>query len=182
MSDNANDRAGDALQRAKRIRLMLFDVDGVLTDGKLWYGPAGEAFKAFNVLDGYGIKLLLQSGTAVALLSGRSSPAVTARAAELGIAHVLQGIEDKKAAFEALTAQLGVPAAETGYMGDEVVDLPVLRRCGFACAPPGAQALVLANAHYVTRAAAGEGAAREACEFVLRAQGRLDAALAGCLA
>ena len=87
---------------------MLFDVDGVLTDGKLWYGPAGEALKAFNVLDGYGIKLLLQSGTAVALLSGRSSPAVTARAAELGIAHVLQGIEDKKAAFEALTAQLGV--------------------------------------------------------------------------
>jgi 3-deoxy-D-manno-octulosonate 8-phosphate phosphatase (KDO 8-P phosphatase) len=168
----------DALERARRVRLMLFDVDGVLTDGRLWYGPSGEALKAFHVLDGHGIKLLQQTGTAVALLSGRTSPAVALRAAELGIAHVLQGIEDKKSAFEALAARLGVPAAETGFMGDELVDLPVLKRCGFACAPPGAQPLVLASAHYVTRAAAGEGAAREACEYVLRAQGRLDAALA----
>jgi 3-deoxy-D-manno-octulosonate 8-phosphate phosphatase (KDO 8-P phosphatase) len=168
----------DALERAKRVRLMIFDVDGVLTDGRLWYGPAGEALKAFHVHDGHGIKLLQQTGTAVALLSGRDSPAVATRAAELGIAHVLQGIEDKKAAFEALAARLRVPAAETGFMGDELVDLPVLSRCGFACAPPGAQPLVLASVHYVTRAAAGEGAAREACEYVLRAQGRLDAALA----
>jgi 3-deoxy-D-manno-octulosonate 8-phosphate phosphatase (KDO 8-P phosphatase) len=172
----------NALERAKRVRLMLFDVDGVLTDGKLWYGPAGEALKVFSVLDGHGIKLLQQSGIAVALLSGRSSPAVAARAAELGIAHLLQGIDDKKSAFEALAARLGVPAGETGFMGDEVVDLPVLRRCGFACAPAGAQALVLANAHYVTRAAAGNGAAREVCEYLLRAQGRLEAALAGYLA
>ena len=179
---DAPERERDSRIRARRVRLMLFDVDGVLTDGRLWYGPAGEALKAFHVLDGHGIKLLMQAGTAVALLSGRSSPAVAVRAAELGIAHVLQGIDDKKAAFEALAAKLGVPADETGYMGDEVVDLPVLRRCGFACAPPGAQALVLANAHYVTRAAAGEGAAREACEYVLRAQGRLEAALAGYLA
>ena len=161
---------------------MLFDVDGVLTDGTLWYGAGGEAFKAFNVLDGHGIKLLAQAGTAVALLSGRNSPAVSARAAELGIAHVLQGIDDKKAAFEALAAQLGLPAEETGFMGDEVVDLPVLRRCGFACAPAQAHELVRANAHYVTRAPAGGGAAREVCEFVLRAQGRLDAALAPYLA
>ena len=161
---------------------MLFDVDGVLTDGTLWYGAGGEAFKAFNVLDGHGIKLLAQAGTAVALLSGRNSPAVSARAAELGIAHVLQGIDDKKAAFEALAAQLGLRAEATGFMGDEVVDLPVLRRCGFACAPAQAHELVRANAHYVTRAPAGGGAAREVCEFVLRAQGRLDAALAPYLA
>ena len=161
---------------------MLFDVDGVLTDGRLWYGPAGEALKSFHVLDGHGIKLLMQAGTTVALLSGRSSPAVSARAAELGIAHVLQGIDDKKSAFEDLAAQLGVPAAEAGFMGDEVVDLPVLRRCGFACAPAQAHELVRANAHYVTRAPAGVGAAREACEFVLRSQGRLDAALARYLA
>jgi 3-deoxy-D-manno-octulosonate 8-phosphate phosphatase (KDO 8-P phosphatase) len=157
---------------------MLFDVDGVLTDGKLWYGAAGEVFKSFHALDGHGIKLLIETGTAVGLLSGRRSDAVTARAAELGIVHVLQGIEDKKAAFEALAARLGVPAAEAGFMGDEVVDLPVLRRCGFACAPAQAHELVRANAHYVTRAPAGGGAAREACEFVLRSQGRLDAALA----
>jgi 3-deoxy-D-manno-octulosonate 8-phosphate phosphatase (KDO 8-P phosphatase) len=161
---------------------MLFDVDGVLTDGKLWYGPAGETFKVFHVLDGHGIKMLLQAGTAVALLSGRRSDAVAARAAELGIAHVLQGIEDKQAAFEALAAQLGVAADEAGFMGDEVVDLPVLRRCGFACAPAQAHELVRAHAHYVARAPAGGGAAREVCEFVLRAQGRLDAAFARHLA
>jgi 3-deoxy-D-manno-octulosonate 8-phosphate phosphatase (KDO 8-P phosphatase) len=174
--------APDAHERAKRVRLMLFDVDGVLTDGKLWYGANGESLKAFHVLDGHGIKLLMQAGTTVALLSGRHSAAVTARAAELGIGHVLQGIDDKKAAFEALAAQLGVPAAETGFMGDEVVDLPVLRRCGFACAPAQAHELVRAHAHYVTGMAGGEGAAREACEFVLRAQGRLEGALARYLA
>lgn len=161
---------------------MLFDVDGVLTDGRLWYGPAGEALKAFHALDGLGIKLLIETGTAVALLSGRNSPAVALRAGELGIAHVLQGVDDKRAAFEALAAQLGIPAAETGFMGDEVVDLPVMRRCGFACAPPEAHERVRAGAHYVTRAPAGGGAAREACEFVLLAQGRLEAALARYLA
>ena len=172
----------DALARAKRVRLMLFDVDGVLTDGTLWYGPSGEALKAFSVLDGHGIKLLLQSGVAVALLSGRNSPAVALRAAELGIAHALQGIDDKLAAFESLAATLGVAAAETGFMGDEVVDLPVLRRCGFACAPAGAQDLVRRHVHYVARAPAGAGAAREICEFLMRAQGTLEAALARYLA
>jgi 3-deoxy-D-manno-octulosonate 8-phosphate phosphatase (KDO 8-P phosphatase) len=186
VSDQARDAAElakrNALERAGRVRLMLFDVDGVLTDGKLWYGAGGETLKAFHALDGHGIKLLQQTGTAVALLSGRRSDAVATRAAELGIAHVMQGIDDKKSAFETLAAQLDIPAAETGFMGDEVVDLPVLRRCGFACAPAQAHELVRASAHYVTRAPAGGGAAREACEFVLRAQGRLDAALAPYLA
>jgi 3-deoxy-D-manno-octulosonate 8-phosphate phosphatase (KDO 8-P phosphatase) len=171
-----------ALERASRVRLMLFDVDGVLTDGRLWYGPAGEALKAFHVLDGHGLKLLMQTGTAVGLLSGRSSAAVTVRAAELGIPHVLQGIEDKRAAFEALCGRLGMAADETGFMGDEVVDLPVLRRCGFACAPAEGHERVRASAHYVARAPAGAGAAREVCEFVLQAQGRLQAALAPYLA
>ncbi len=172
----------NALQRAKRVRLMLFDVDGVLTDGKLWYGPDGETHKAFHVFDGFGIKLLLQAGISVGVLSGRTSAAVAARAAELGIAHVLQGSEDKRSVFESLLARLALPAAEAGFMGDEVVDLPVLRRCGFACAPAGAHERVLAHAHYVTRAAAGGGAAREVCEYLLQAQGRLEAALAGFLA
>lgn len=168
----------DAPQRASRVRLMLFDVDGVLTDGRLWYGPAGESLKAFHVLDGHGIKLLMQTGTAVGILSGRSSPAVATRASELGIAHVLQGVEDKRAAFEALGARLGIAAPDIGFMGDEVIDLPVLRRCGFACAPAEAHERVRASAHYVARAPAGAGAAREVCEFVLQAQGRLDTALA----
>jgi len=172
----------DALERARRVRLMLFDVDGVLTDGRLWYGPSGEALKAFSALDGHGIKLLEGSGVAIALLSGRNSPAVARRAAELGIVHVLQGLEDKLPAFEALAARLGVAASDAGFMGDEVVDLPVLRRCGFACAPREAHELVIRSAHYVARAAAGRGAVREVCEYLMRAQGRLDAALAKYLA
>ncbi len=157
---------------------MLFDVDGVLTDGRLWYGPAGEALKAFSAADGHGIKLLLQSGVTTALLSGRSSPAVGARATELGIEHVMQGVEDKLAAFESLAARLGFSAREAGFMGDEVVDLPLMRRCGLACAPREAHELVRANAHYVATAPAGGGAAREVCEFLMRAQGTLEAALA----
>jgi 3-deoxy-D-manno-octulosonate 8-phosphate phosphatase (KDO 8-P phosphatase) len=166
-----------ALERAKRVRLMLFDVDGVLTDGRLWYGPSGEALKAFHVLDGHGIKMLTQSGVAVALLSGRSSPAVAQRAAELGIAHVLQGIDDKLAAFGPLAARLGLSVEQAGFMGDEVTDLPLLRRCALACAPREAHELVLRHAHYVARAPAGGGAAREVCEFLMRAQGTLEAAL-----
>jgi 3-deoxy-D-manno-octulosonate 8-phosphate phosphatase (KDO 8-P phosphatase) len=166
-----------ALKRAKRVRLMLFDVDGVLTDGRLWYGPSGEALKAFHVLDGHGIKMLAQSGVAVAILSGRSSPAVAQRAAELGIAHVLQGVDDKLAAFGPLAARLGVTADQAGFMGDEVTDLPLLRRCALACAPGQAHPLVLKHAHYVARAAAGSGAAREVCEFLMRAQGTLEAAV-----
>jgi 3-deoxy-D-manno-octulosonate 8-phosphate phosphatase (KDO 8-P phosphatase) len=171
----------DAIERARRVRLMLFDVDGVLTDGRLWYGPQGEQFKAFHAHDGHGMKLLAAAGIRLALLSGRESAAVTQRAAELGIKLVLQGIADKRAAFEALLAQLALDAGAAGYMGDELVDLPVLRRCGFACAPGEAPELVRQHAHYVSRAAAGGGAVREVCEFVLRAQGRLDDALQACL-
>jgi 3-deoxy-D-manno-octulosonate 8-phosphate phosphatase (KDO 8-P phosphatase) len=123
--------------------------------------------------------MLIEAGTAVALLSGRDSAAVGKRAAELGIAHVLQGIDDKKAAFEALAGRLGVPAAEAGFMGDEVVDLPVLSRCGFACAPGEAREQVRAQAHYVASTPAGYGAAREVCEFVMHAQGTLARALRG---
>jgi 3-deoxy-D-manno-octulosonate 8-phosphate phosphatase (KDO 8-P phosphatase) len=172
----------DAPERARRVRLMVFDVDGVLTDGRLWYGPKGEELKAFHSLDGHGVKLLLQAGIAAAILSGRSSPAVALRAAELGVAHVLQGIEDKRPAFEALLARLGLEPREAGYMGDDLPDLPVLARCGFACAPPGAHESVLRGAHYVASAPAGGGAAREVCDYLLRSQGRMASVLAGYLA
>jgi len=155
---------------------MLFDVDGVLTDGRLWYGASGEELKSFSALDGHGIKQVMRSGIAVGLLSGRSSPAVATRAAELGIPHVLQGIEDKLASFDQLLASLGLAPEETGFAGDEVVDLPVLKRCGFACAPPQAHPLVRGHVHYVTRAPGGAGAAREICDFLMSAQGSLDAA------
>lgn len=174
--------SADALERAARLRLMVFDVDGVLTDGRLWYGPGGEALKAFHVRDGHGLKLLAECGVAAALLTGRRSAALVARAAELGLRHVLQGVEDKRAAFERLLAQLGIEPGDAGYMGDDLPDLPVLGRCGFACAPPGAHALALRRAHYVSDAPAGAGAAREVCEYVLGAQGRLEDALARYLA
>ena len=174
--------APDALDRARRVRLMLFDVDGVLTDGRLWYGPAGEALKAFSVSDGHGIKLLMQGGVAVGLLSARSSAATARRAEELGIAHVLQGVDDKRGAFDTLVANLGLQASEAGFMGDDLLDLPVLLRCGFASAPPEAHELVRARAHYVARAQAGAGAAREVCEFLMRAQGTLESVCARLLA
>ena len=169
--------APDALERARRIRLMIFDVDGVLTDGRLWYGPAGEELKAFHSFDGHGMKLLAATGVACAVLSGRRSAAVATRCAELGVRHVLQGIDDKLGAFEALASSLGVGARDCAFMGDELVDLPVLERCGFACAPGEAREQVRARAHYVASTPAGYGAAREVCEYVMHAQGTLERAL-----
>ncbi len=170
------------LERARRVRLMLFDVDGVLTDGRLWYGPTGESLKAFHSLDGHGIKMLAASGVPAGVITSRSSPAVAQRAAELGIAHVLQDVADKRAAFEALAARTGIAPQACGYMGDDVIDLPVLVRCGFACAPREAHEMVRQYAHYVCRAGAGAGAAREVCELVMRAQGTLETALSSYVA
>jgi 3-deoxy-D-manno-octulosonate 8-phosphate phosphatase (KDO 8-P phosphatase) len=156
---------------------MIFDVDGVLTDGTLLYGPKGEALKAFSAHDGHGLKMLAASGVACALLSGRRSSAVARRAAELDIELVLQGVEDKLAA----TQKLAFPLDQIGFMGDELVDLPVLTRCGFACAPREAPEAVRSRVHYVARAAAGRGAAREVCELVMHAQSTLEPALRGYL-
>jgi len=166
--------APDALDRARRIKLMIFDVDGVLTDGNLWFGPSGEEIKAFHSFDGQGLKMLAESGVHIALLSGRTSPAVTARAAELGIEHVLHGISEKRHAFEALVGRLGFSHAETANMGDDLVDLPVLTRCGFAATVHEAPEEVRKRVHYVSSAPAGAGAAREVCEFIMRAQGTMD--------
>jgi len=174
--------AQEALDRARGVRLMIFDVDGVLTDGTLLYGPAGEELKAFSAHDGHGIKMLAASGVACALLSGRRSAAVAQRAAELGIEHVLQGIENKLPACEELVKKRNLKLQDAGYMGDELVDLPVLTRCGFACAPHEAPEAVRSRVHYVARASAGRGAAREVCELVMRAQQKFDQTLAKYLA
>ena len=160
---------------------MVFDVDGVLTDGTLLYGPGGEEMKAFSAYDGHGLKMLAASGVACALLSGRRSAAVSARAAELEIAHVLQGIDDKNKEYGSLLNRLGFRYEEAGFMGDELVDLPVLTRCGFACAPREAPEAVRSRVHYVAAAPAGRGAAREVCEVLMRAQGTLERALQGYL-
>ncbi len=167
----------DALERARRVKLMIFDVDGVLTDGRLWYSPAGEEIKAFHSFDGQGLRMLAASGVGLAILSGRSSPAVAARAAELGIEHVLQGAGHKRESYEGLLERLGLGRDASGYMGDDVLDLPVLARCGFACTPPEAPEEVRKRAHYVSASPAGGGAAREVCEYLMRAQGTLERAL-----
>ncbi len=167
--------------KARAVRLMIFDVDGVLTDGRLYFTETGAEMKAFHTLDGHGMKMLMASGVRVALLTGRSSGAVTHRAANLGIAHLVQGAADKRAGFAQLLAQTGMQAGQCGYLGDDVVDLPVMRRCALALATREAPELVRRHAHYVCGSAAGAGAAREACELVMRAQGTLDAALAAWL-
>jgi len=161
----------DALARARAVRLAIFDVDGVMTDGTLYIGAEGEAFKAFNILDGHGVKMLQAAGVAAAILSGRKSEAVAHRARELSIAHVVQGAGDKVAAFEKLSGALGVAPSACAFVGDDLPDLEVMRRCGLAVAVAGAVDEVKAAAHYVTRAPGGRGAVREFCELVLRARG-----------
>ena len=156
--------------RARAVRLAIFDVDGVMTDGTLFIGAQGEAFKAFNILDGHGMKMLQSAGVATAIISGRSSEAVARRAAELGIEHVVQGSSDKVAAFEALIAMLDLAPEQCAFVGDDLPDLAVMRRCGFAVAVANAAEAVKSAAHYVTRASGGRGAVREFCELVLAAQ------------
>lgn len=168
----------DAVARAAKVRLMIFDVDGVLTDGGLRYGPQGEMFKTFNVLDGHGIKLLQQSGVPTAIISARKSEIVARRAADLGIAHVFQGVHDKRVAFEQLLALTGVMKECCGFVGDDVIDLPILLQVGFAASVPNGHPEVKSRVHYVTSAPGGGGAARELCDFILRAQGNYEAALA----
>ena len=165
-------------ERAKRLKLMIFDVDGVLTDGGLRYGPEGELIKTFNALDGHGIKLLQKSGVHTAIISARQSPIVTRRATDLGISILLQGVEDKRSAFEKMIADLKLTPEECGFMGDDVIDLPVMTRVGFAISVPNGHADVRSRAHYVAQAHGGNGAVREVCDFILRAQDNYDSALA----
>ncbi len=163
----------DNSERARALRLAIFDVDGVLTDGTVWIGPQGEAFKAFNILDGHGIKMLQAAGIDTAILSGRESDAVVRRAGELAIKRVVQGAGDKLAAFERLLSEAGCSAEACSFMGDDLPDLPVLRRCGFAVAVANAVDVVKEAAHYVTRASGGRGAVREFCDLVLAARAQL---------
>jgi 3-deoxy-D-manno-octulosonate 8-phosphate phosphatase (KDO 8-P phosphatase) len=166
------------LSLAANVKLLLFDVDGVLTDGRLVIGDDGQEYKAFNSRDGHGIKMLREAGVETAILTGRTSKVVLHRARNLGIARIIQGSNDKLASFRAMLAETGLEPEETAYMGDDLVDLPVLRRCGFACTVPDAPETVKARSHYVTRSGAGRGAAREVCELIMRAQGSWEAQLA----
>ena len=167
--------------KAKRVRLLILDVDGVLTDGALYLTDSGEEFKAFNSLDGHGLRMLRESGIELAIITGRTSKSVELRAKNLGIELLFQGVADKAQSFSALLAARALEASATAYMGDDVVDLPVLRRCGLALAVPHAPLIVRRHADYVTQAQGGHGAVREACELIMHAQGTLERALAAYL-
>jgi 3-deoxy-D-manno-octulosonate 8-phosphate phosphatase (KDO 8-P phosphatase) len=170
--------ATEYMQRAARVKVMIFDVDGVLTDGSLTYGPDGEVTKTFNVLDGLGIQLLNKTGVQTAIISARKSPIVVKRAADLGISHVYQGIHDKRVGFKELLEATGVTPEQCGYIGDDVIDLPLFTRVGFAVTVPSGHPEVQHRAHYVTKNAGGRGAVREVCDLVMRAQGTYEQALA----
>jgi 3-deoxy-D-manno-octulosonate 8-phosphate phosphatase (KDO 8-P phosphatase) len=159
------------------MKAAFFDVDGVLTDGRVYIGEQGETVKAFSTLDGHGLKLLRQAGIEPLVITGRDSAAVRRRVADLGLAHAQYGVHDKLAAAEWLLAQLDLDWSEVAAMGDDWPDLPLLARAGLACAPPQAHAEARALAHHVTVAAAGHGAAREFCDLLLMAAGRYAALL-----
>lgn len=166
---------------ARGVKLMGFDVDGVMTDGTIWFGPDGDSLKGFNTLDGHGLKMLAGAGVEVVIISGRSSAAVRLRAANLGITTALLGVENKREAMRELAAARGLDMAECGYMGDDIVDLPVLRACGFSAAPANAHFFVRQHVAWIAEAAGGRGAVREVCEYLLDARDALDALLQDCL-
>jgi 3-deoxy-D-manno-octulosonate 8-phosphate phosphatase (KDO 8-P phosphatase) len=169
--------APSVIERARRVRLMVFDVDGVLTDGRLWYGEHGEVMKGFHALDGHGLRLLREGGIEVALMTGREGPIVARRAAELGLALVSQGVRDKGRAIIQLAQERGLELSEVGYMGDDIIDMAALQRVGFAASVPTAPPYVQQIVHWVSQRAGGSGGARECCDVVLAAQGRLGALL-----
>lgn len=167
-----------AKESARRLKLMAFDVDGVLTDGSLFYTDQGVEMKAFNTLDGHGLKMLQQAGVTVAIITGRRARCVELRAQNLAIVHLFQAVDDKLEVMRSLLAELHISAAEAGYMGDDVPDLPVMRACGFSATPGDGHALVQEHASLTTARGGGRGAVREVCEFILEAQDKLAAALA----
>ena len=168
-------------QRLRDIRLVIFDVDGVLTDGRLMLGDDGQEYKAFNSKDGHGMRMLQDSGVALAILTGRRSQVVERRATDLGIGHVIQGRRDKLPAFEELLETTGLTTDVVAYVGDDVVDLPVMRRVAVAVAVADASPLIREHAHWITASPGGHGAAREVCERIMQAQGSLERLLAAYL-
>lgn len=168
----------EAVQRARDIKLVVFDVDGVLTDGRLYLDDDGRQYKAFHSHDGQGLRMLINSGVRVGVLTGRDSGVVEHRMRDLGIDLVIQGQREKFPAFAALLDRAGVTAAQAAFVGDDIVDLPPMRAARLAIAVANAHPLVIEHAHWKTTCTGGLGAARETCEFIMRAQGTLDAMLA----
>ncbi len=163
-----------AQEKARHIKLLILDVDGVMTDGRLYFSEQGEIFKAFNILDGLGIKLLRSSGVEVAIITGRKSGALDKRTSDLGIKYLWQGREDKRVALDELLAELSLGYSEVAHVGDDLPDLPVMQTVGLGIAVANAYSFVTRHADWCTTAKGGEGAVREACDFIMSAQGTLE--------
>jgi len=170
--------ANAVIESAKKIKLLLLDVDGVLTDGRLYYGNSGEEMKAFNIQDGLGIKLLQQGNVQVGIITGRVSALLQRRADELGISPVVQGREDKLTALNELLQTMDISLDEIAFMGDDLPDLAVIRRVGLGITPANGSATLAQQAHWQTTRRGGDGAVREVAEMILGAQGSLDSILA----
>lgn len=170
--------SANVLARASKIRLVIFDVDGVLTDGKLYFDESGREYKCFHARDGHGIKMLRTTGVESAVISGRQSASVARRMENLGIDLVFQGIEDKLAVFQSICQQMQLSPEHVAHVGDDLLDLPVMRRAGFSVAVADANDAILPYAHWQTRCAGGCGAAREVCDLLMTAQGTLTAVIA----
>lgn len=170
--------ADNVIQSAKKIKLLLLDVDGVLTDGRLYYGNSGEEMKAFNIQDGLGIKLLQKGGVQVGIITGRVSALLQRRADELTISPVVQGREDKLTALNELLQTMDIAMDEIAFMGDDLPDLAVIRRVGLGITPANGSATLAKQAGWQTKKCGGDGAVREVAEMILEAQGKLDLLLA----
>lgn len=170
--------SSDISERAKLIRLALFDVDGVLTDGNIYIDSNGAELKVFNTHDGHGIRMLQHNGIEVGVITGRRSKALEYRMQDLEIKHVYQGCKDKFTIFQELLSKLNLDEQQTAFVGDDIVDLQIMSRCGLAIAVANAHAFVKQHAHWETSARGGQGAVREVCELLLDAQDLLDKALA----
>ncbi len=162
------------VEKAKKIKLLILDVDGVLTDGKLFFDNQGNEYKSFHAQDGHGIKLLRQTGVEIAVISGRKSPVVELRMNNLGIRHVYQGHEDKRAAFAEIIAKMALSVEQAAYVGDDLLDLPIMRRVGLSVAVDDANPIVKHYADWCTPRCGGQGAVREVCDLIMQAQGHFD--------
>lgn len=169
---------GDELKaKAAGVRLIALDVDGIMSDGRLYFSARGDELKAFNILDGLGLKQLMTAGITVAVITGRRSPLTEKRMTDLGIRHLMQGREDKKIALQELVSGMNITPEQIAYMGDDLPDLPALHYAGLGISVPNGYWLVRQQADYCTRAKGGHGAVREACDLILWAQGRLHSTL-----
>ncbi|NOY62214.1 MAG: 3-deoxy-manno-octulosonate-8-phosphatase KdsC [Gammaproteobacteria bacterium] len=162
-------------QRAVQIKLVIFDVDGVLTDGRLYFGPDGDEYKTFHSRDGLGMNMLQHSGILIGIITARTSQAVAKRMQGLGIEHLYQGQQNKLPAYQALLEKLSLQSQQVAYVGDDLIDLPIMRRVGLAVAVQDAHALVKQHSHWQTPHGGGQGAVRDVCELILEAQGQLVA-------